>query len=782
MRPASSAVAVGSRNTPGAGDSGATAESRRGRTDRLLRTGHLLTASSLASSGLGAGYWVFVARWYSAADVGRGYSTVSAMMFLAGFGQLNLANTLVRFVPSAGRGTLHLVRRVYLVAAAATALLATVFVIGVQRFSPQLDFLHNPVSGVGFVLSAAGYAVFVIQDGALTGLLRADWVLYENAIFAVAKIVFVVGLAGFAASQGILVSWYASLAVALTVTNWFLFNHAIPRRTASAEPLGAGAGSAAGKPTFGYLGADFAGSMCWLVATTLMPVFVLDRLGASQSAYFSLAWMVAYTLYQLSTNMGSSLIVEAAGDATRLSADCRRILRHTGLLLGAGVAAGVAAAPWILRIFGPGYVASATGLLRLLLLSAIPNLYVTAAVAVCRARRRVGAAVVILSAVCGGTLVLTFLLLPRIGIAGAGYGWLAAQSAVAAVLLARNSWWLGPAPGGRRVSRYRHGADMVQAAALRARRICAWPGDRVAAYRLARALGPADAAGGVWRAWACALRAVRTASDLLVVQVSREERMAVKCARTELVRLTLGRQQSVLAALHADERLGSWRRLLPCVVACDLEASPPWKVESWLPGVSGATLLRRRPAAAERLTKAALEAIEDLHRATGRRERVDATHLARWVDEPIAMLRHRLRPYRQDGYEASLAALRERLHRQLHGRELSIGWVHRDYHPGNVLYTREGRHVSGIVDWGGAVPDGPTELDLRLFGLAVARQTGRRMFGELVIEALRDGDDGLLLLAWLWHVTDNLDKSARFVASRLWTGRNILDVLEAVNQ
>jgi aminoglycoside phosphotransferase (APT) family kinase protein len=265
------------------------------------------------------------------------------------------------------------------------------------------------------------------------------------------------------------------------------------------------------------------------------------------------------------------------------------------------------------------------------------------------------------------------------------------------------------------------------------------------------------------------------------VRVSREERMAVKCARTELVRQTLGRQRSVLAALHADERLGPWRRLLPRVVACDLEASPPWKVESWLPGVSGATLLRRRPAVAGRLTKAALEAIEELHRATGRPERVDATHLARWVDEPIAVLRQRLRPYRQDGYEASLVALRERLHRQLHGRELSIGWVHRDYHPGNVLYTREGRHVSGIVDWGGAVPDGPTELDRRLFGLAVARQTDRRMFGELVIEALRDGDDGLLLLAWLWHVTDNLDKSARFVASRLWTGRNILDVLEAVN-
>ena len=750
-----------------------------GRANRLLRTGHLLTASSVATSGLGAGYWVFVARWYSPAEVGRGYAAVSAMMFLAGFGQLNLANTLVRFVPSAGPKTLRLIRRVYLVAAATTTLLATGFVLAVQRLSPQLGFLHTTTSGVAFVLAAACYAVFVIQDGALTGLARADWVLLENAVFAVAKIVFVAVFAAVAAAQGILVSWYAALAVALAVTNWFLFTRAVPSRAALDRPRPPDAVG----PTVGYLTADFLGSLCWLVATTLMPLVVLDQLGAASSAYFSLAWMVAYTLYLLSANMGSSLIVEAANDAVGLAANCRRVLRHTGVLLAAGVTVVGAAAPWVLRLFGPGYAANATWLLRLLLLSALPNLVVASAVSVCRARRRVWTAAAVLGSVCATALGVTVLLLPRIGIAGAGYGWLIAQTGMATLLLVRRGWWLGPAPAAA-PARPRLGLDVFQAAARRVIWACSWPTDRLAAFRLARAHG---APGSVWRAAPVAFQAIRTHSDLLVVRVRREESLAVKCARTERAHQALTRQHSVLGRLHADGRLGEWRVLLPRIVAAsDSATGPRWTVEGWLPGVSGSALLRTRPSAAARMSSAAVEAIEVLHHATGRQEEVGTAHLSRWVDEPLAMVERELRPRLAEAIPGGFDALRETLHARLRGRLLWIGWVHRDFHPGNVLFARDGRRVTGIVDWAGAVPDGPTELDVLLFRLAVRRETESRSFGDLVVESLRadaeDGELGLLLLAWLWHVTDNLEKSTRFMASRLWTGRNVLDVLKAVAQ
>lgn len=764
--------------SPKAGDS---VRTRHRRVNRLLRTGHLLTASSIAASGLGAAYWIFVARRYSVDEVGRGYAAVSAMMFLAGFGQLNLANTLVRFIPGAGSGTMRLVRRVYLVAGTMTAVLAAIFVVAVHEVSPQLGFLHTPAAGVGFVLAAAAYALFVVQDGALTGLVRADWVLLENAVFAVSKIAFMLVFAALAVNEGIELSWYAALAVAVLVTNWFLFVRAVPKHQQGQgerhprQPLPG--------PTFGYLAADFAGSLCWLVATTLMPVVVLDRLGPTQSAYFSLAWMVAYTLFLLSANMGSSLIVESGSDRAALAENCRRVLRHTGGLLAVGVGLGSLVAPLALRLFGPGYSAHASWLLRLLLLSALPNLVVACAVASCRARRRVGAVAGILAATCVGAVGFTVWLLPHAGITGAGYGWLIAESCTAAVLLLRREWWMGQAPAAANVTGpARRVADVVQAATRRAARTCLWPADRVAALRMVRAH---DAAGPVWQRAAKALRAIRTPSDLLVVRVRREERLAVKCARTDRAHRTLARQHAVLAMLHADSRLGPWRALLPRIVDGEYRAKPVWSVEGWLPGVSGSAMLRERPGLAARLSAAAAESISVLHRATSSPEEVGAAHLARWVDEPLTLLEKELRLSRPGPYAEAIDALGTRLHTILSGRRLPIGWVHRDYHPGNVLFARDGRRVTGIVDWAGAVPDGPVDIDVRLFRLAVQRETEGRSFGELVIEALRrerePAENALLLLAWLWHVTDNLEKSARFTASRLWTGRNVLDVLKAVN-
>jgi hypothetical protein len=279
------------------------------------------------------------------------------------------------------------------------------------------------------------------------------------------------------------------------------------------------------------------------------------------------------------------------------------------------------------------------------------------------------------------------------------------------------------------------------------------------------------------------LRAAHSESDLLVIQIRRGQGLAVKCARTELARQTLARQLAVLGRLHSDERLGAWRTLLPHVAACDLDASPAWMAEGWLPGTSGSLLLHEQPSTAPRLSGAALGSIGELHRATARRERISEVHLTRWVDEPVLTLARHLRlcgPCSTGAYAEALELLRNRLHRRLHGRVLAIGWVHRDFHPGNVLYSGDGRQVTGIVDWGGAVPDGPAELDRRLFDLALSREADGRSFGDLVITSLRAEDDGLLLLAWLWHVTDNLEKSARFMASRLWIRSNVLDVLDAL--
>ncbi|MFJ9604819.1 lipopolysaccharide biosynthesis protein [Kitasatospora sp. NPDC101176] len=412
--------------------------------DPLLRNAHLLTVSSLLTSAFGALYWALAAHWYDAATVGRNVAAVSAMMFLGGIGQLNLANAMVRFVPSAGRRAGRLVGLAYAVASSVTLVLAAGFVLLIPWLSPGLDFLHSWGLGLFFAVATAGYAVFNLQDGVLTGLRRADWVALENGLFAVEKIGLLAVLVAFGAENGILVSWMAGLALALVVTNAFVFRRALPRHQRAAPQAAADTS----RPTFGYLAADYAGAMCWLAAVNLPPVMVLNRLGAADSAYFSLAWTAPFALYCFSSNMGYSLVVESARDITRLD-DYRRVLRHSGRVLVAAVVLLIAVGPWALRVFGADYARHGTVVLWLLALSALPNLLTTTVVALSRARRRMGVVVGVLASLSVTVLALTALLLPVLGIDGAGAAWLIGQTLVAAVLLWRRSWWLpAPPPGG----------------------------------------------------------------------------------------------------------------------------------------------------------------------------------------------------------------------------------------------------------------------------------------------------------------------------------------------
>lgn len=404
--------------------------------DPLLRNGHLLAMGSLINAALGAVFWVCATRWYDDSVVGVSYSALAAATLLAAVGQLNLNDLLVRFVPTAGRHTRRLILTCYLISGGCSASVAVGFLLLVPRITPELDFLLHPATGVCFVAATAGYAVFVLQDGALTGVRRPGWVVAENVMFATVKIVLLAVGAAMALFTGILLSWAGALAVAVLVTNFFLLRRVVPRHE-SGSPR-----TARPPRLVGYAAADYAGSMFRMAAYDLLPLLVLATMGAEASAYFSLAWIVGYMLYLVTTNMGSSLIVEATRSPRRLTEQTFRMLRHSALLMVLAVLTTVVAAPHLLSLFGPQYAEHGTALLRLVALSALPNLLVSLAVDVARARRRMRTVVGLQLALCVLVLGLSGVLLPVMGLTGAGVAWLVAQCVLAVHLFARRSQWL----------------------------------------------------------------------------------------------------------------------------------------------------------------------------------------------------------------------------------------------------------------------------------------------------------------------------------------------------
>ncbi|MFC9245558.1 lipopolysaccharide biosynthesis protein [Streptomyces sp. NPDC057136] len=402
----------------------------------LLRNGHLLATSSLVNAVLGAVFWVLATRWYDDRTVGLNYAAVSAATLLSTIGQLNLSDLLVRFVPAAGRHTRRLVVVCYLAGIVCSVLIAGGFLLLVPILSPGLDFLLTPVTGLFFVAYTAGYTIFALQDGALTGVRRPGWVVTENVIFAVVKILLLALAAALTLFTGILISWAGALVVALLVANFFLLRRAVPQHEREASQ------TARPPRLMGYATADYAGSLFRMASYSLVPLVVLNTLGPAYSAYYSLAWIVGYVPYLLATNMGSSMIVEAARAPGQLARHARRVLRHSALLMAAGAAAIFVAAPQFLAFFGPEYAEHGTPLLRLLALSALPNLLVSLAVDVARMRRQMRRVVGLQLALCVLVLGLAQVLLPVLGLAGGGVAWLVAQSLLALYLLAQRSRWL----------------------------------------------------------------------------------------------------------------------------------------------------------------------------------------------------------------------------------------------------------------------------------------------------------------------------------------------------
>ena len=278
----------------------------------------------------------------------------------------------------------------------------------------------------------------------------------------------------------------------------------------------------------------------------------------------------------------------------------------------------------------------------------------------------------------------------------------------------------------------------------------------------------------------------------------------IKIARSESSARELRRQRQVLGELHADVALGPWRALLPAVLHLreGRRDAPLVGVETLLPGAPLAALLSDGADPLNRLLAPATETIGVLHERTGRIETIESEHLRSWVDEPSALLRRSCLS-RAPAYSCAVTRLESELHDALLGRRALVSWTHGDFTPGNVLVDDHLGHVTGIVDWGGGLPDQLALIDHATMLLAAVCQRRKRPIGAVVAERLTGAGVGaddpstehtvprhphadvlddrtLTLLSWLRHVAEIQRKSVRYRRHRVWWALNVEPVLWAL--
>ena len=399
--------------------------------DPLYRSGYALVANTAGTTLVGVIYWAVAAHVYGREALGRSSALVAALILVSSFAQLNMTNTLPRFIPKAGRSAGRFIASSYGVSSVAALIGGLAFVTVLPRMSSQWHFVSSSMLlSVTFVASVVVWGVFALQDVALLSLQRPVLVPVENFVYGVCKLLMLVGFAWALPLTGIFISWVIPLAITVPAVNWLIFRRYLKKRRPPAVSEGVNR-----REVIRFASVNYIGTVLAQVSGNLLPLLVLSTLGAAANGSFYIAWSIASGLGLVALNFGTSLLVEGASAPHRLAELTRGVIARclTITTVGAGVL--ILAARPILEIYGSGYAIHATALLGMLAVGTIPNCLVVVAVSLDRIAGRVGRATLTRLALTVLVLGASGLLLRKVGIEGVAWAWGGANLVIALVRL-----------------------------------------------------------------------------------------------------------------------------------------------------------------------------------------------------------------------------------------------------------------------------------------------------------------------------------------------------------
>lgn len=335
------------------------------KTDQMVRSSLYLILSSGIQAGLGLLFWIITTRLFSTADVGRASSLISATTLIAFLALLGLNNAFVRYLPTASEPNALITSGLTLVAVAG-GVIGFGYAALTPIFAPRLAFVgHRPALMAGFALLTAAAAVNLLTDSVFVATRKAAFnAVIDGGVGGVVKIACTVSLAGSgayglycASTLGYLAAAAASVVLMAGVLRW---------RPSAEEAI------RSLRPLLRFSGASYASNVLYMAPSLVVPLIVLDRLGASAAAYYFVAFQVATLLYSAAYAVEQAFLAEGSYAGAQWRQLLSRSLKVLAALCLPAALALVVAAHWILLIFGPAYSQRGTVCLMLLAVAALP--------------------------------------------------------------------------------------------------------------------------------------------------------------------------------------------------------------------------------------------------------------------------------------------------------------------------------------------------------------------------------------------------------------------------
>lgn len=320
----------------------------------------------MASTGvqaiLGVAFWFLVAHMYTPEEVGLGSTLIAATVFISYASLLGLNITLVKILPSTKYRT-EIINSSLVLVFSTAIFISFLYVQSLPYLTPKLSFLtQNLVLSFSFIIFSAFSAVNLLTDSIFVAYRAAKYNLIIYTFQSLTKVA-LPGTLIFLGAFGIFASSGAAAILALLLSVYFLikkFDYK-PKFKIHHDAI---------KDLWKFSSANYISNLFNIAPTIIIPIIILNELGAAQAGYFYLAFMLANLLYSIAYSVAQSLFAEGSYGETKLKILFKRAISILAtIMIPAGILLALTG-PFLLQIFGKSYGEEARDIIIILALSA----------------------------------------------------------------------------------------------------------------------------------------------------------------------------------------------------------------------------------------------------------------------------------------------------------------------------------------------------------------------------------------------------------------------------
>jgi len=162
----------------------------------------------------------------------------------------------------------------------------------------------------------------------------------------------------------------------------------------------------------------------------ILPIMVVNMLGAEANAYFFIAWKILVLLLAVPRFTLLSLLAEGAYNKKEVKRNTIRAVKFIFLLLGVAIVGIFLFGRCLLWIFGEQYAINSFKILLILVLGSIPFAINTLYTTIKRIQKKIRPIILVYGISAIFTLVGSYLFMQEFGLIGVGVAWIVGNSVV----------------------------------------------------------------------------------------------------------------------------------------------------------------------------------------------------------------------------------------------------------------------------------------------------------------------------------------------------------------